>query len=481
MNDPLWDDAMETLRRERTLPEYLQRCRWFGGKAQALRDVRILDAVPLGEAAGRLAFIEVNYADAAPEIYQMPLQLAAAGAGSEAIVDALEDGSFRSELFEIILGEKRLPAAEGEIVGICGAALRAEAGAIALPVASRALKAEQSNSAIIYDDRFFLKLYRKLEAGENPDAELLRFLSERRKFAHVPAFCGAIKHRVAGAEPRVLALLVANVPNEGDAWTFTLAALERFFERPDDADTYPARARQLGERTAQMHLALAADLDDPAFAPEPFTEADQRALHESMRAGTQRMLELLDRKLAALPEKHRAEAAALLRRGEEITARQAALLEHGFGVTRIRHHGDYHLGQVLNTGNDFIIIDFEGEPARSLAERRAKRSPLRDVAGMLRSFHYAAHTALGRRQDSDAEARAGEWVGRISGDFLEAYLATARGASFIPADPEALATLLEVHLLEKAAYEVCYELNNRPDWIHIPVRGILGILDKGRR
>ena len=521
---PTWKNAIEALHsphfEERALPECLQHCRWFGGKARALRSVQMLDAVPLGQSttghdAGRLAFLQVNYFEVAPEIYVLPLQLAATAQASESIVarlhspegdgvifDALDDESFRSALFEIILGEKRLRAGEGELVGICGAPLKAQADALALPLASRALKAEQSNSAIIYDGRFFLKLYRKPELGENPDAELLRFLSERQKFEHVPGFCGAIEHRVAGSEPRVLALLVANVPNEGDAWSFTLEALGRFFERvlsqhsvADGATpalidevvggVYPERARQLGERTAQMHLALAADNDDPSFAPEPFTGLYQRSLYQSMRGGTRRMSQLLERKLASLPEKYRAEAAALLKREEEILQRQAALLEHKLEVTRTRHHGDYHLGQVLNTGRDFIIIDFEGEPARSLSERRIKRSPLRDVAGMLRSFHYAAHTALARPQGLRAEdfasleAWAEIWVAQISRQFLDAYLATARGASFLPGDAKVLATMLEMYLLEKAAYEVCYELNNRPDWIFIPVRGIMRILDGG--
>ncbi len=504
---------------EQTLPEFVQRCRWFGGKAHALRRVKVLDTVAFGPAAtgrdaGRLAFLQADYHDVPSEVYVLPLQLAPASSDSHPIIarlrgsecvlfDALNDESFRSALFEIILGEKRLPAGAGELAGLCGTALKMEAAAIALPLHSRALKAEQSNSAIVYDGRFFLKLYRKPELGENPDAELLRFLSERQKFEHVPAYCGAIEHRVPGQEPRVLALLVANVPNEGDAWTFTLGALGRFFERLRSqrldavgaapalvgeivGDEYPERACQLAQRTAQMHLALAADSEDPHFAPEPFSADYQRSLHGSMCAGTRRMTMLLERKLDGVPAKVREEAASLLQREEEILRRQAGLLERTVAATRIRHHGDYHLGQMLNTGRDFIIIDFEGEPARSISERRMKHSPLRDVAGMLRSFHYAAHTALAQQQGVRAEdaacldAWAEIWAQRIGRIFLEAYLATARGASFIPADPETLEMLLEAYLLEKAAYEVCYELNNRPDWIFIPVRGITRILDGAR-
>jgi len=360
------------------------------------------------------------------------------------------------------------------------------------------LRVEQSNSAIIYDERFFLKLYRKPEVGENPDAELLRFLSDRLKFKYVPAFCGAIEYRGARSEARVVAVLVEKVANEGDAWSSTLELLREYFARvqslqPDPArieeligSKFSERARRLGLRTAQMHLALAADPNDPNFAPESFTESYQHSLHDTMRAGARRMKQLLEQKLESIPEKYRAEAAALLRREEEIAQRQRPLLERRITATRTRHHGDYHLGQVLVTGDDFIIIDFEGEPARSLEERRAKASPLRDVAGMLRSFHYAAHMAVAKETCVAVEERtrieswAEMWSQRIAQIFLDVYLETARGASFIPEDSATFAMLLDLYLIEKAAYEVCYELNNRPDWIFVPLRGITRILGQRR-
>ncbi len=521
---PTWENALQTLRstsfEQHTLPECLQHCRWFGGKAHALRGVHLLDAIPLGAAstcadAGRLAFLEANYYEVSPEIYILPLQITAAAQGSESVIarfstnegegvlfDALDDENFRAALFEIILEEKRVRSQSGELAGHSGDALKALAGEITPPVPSRALKAEQSNSAAIYDGRFFLKLYRRPEPGENPDAEVLRFLSERQQFENVPRYCGMIEHRAAGVEPRVLALLVMNVPNEGDAWTYTLDALGRFFERvlsqqiDSNAMTpalidevvggvYPERARQLGALTARMHLALSADNEDPNFAPEEFTTHYQRSLYQSMRASTRRMRQILERKLNSVPESCRDEVATLLRCEQEILARQAGMLNQKITATRIRHHGDYHLGQVLNTGRDFVIIDFEGEPARPISERRIKRSPLRDVAGMLRSFHYAAHTALARQAGLPGEemrrlgAWADIWVDLVSQNFLHAYLETANGASFIPAGPEALNMMLEVYLLEKAVYEVCYEINNRPDWLFIPVRGITRILERG--
>ena len=461
---------------ERVLPALLRQSRWFGGKAHPLRNVRTLELLLVGESsAGRLALLEANYADHPPEIYLLPLQLARASSGSakpiarlisadgeSVLFDALDDGRFREALFEIVLHEKRVPTEHGELAGIAGKPLRdAE---LAPPLASRVLAAEQSNSAIVYGGRFFMKLYRKSEAGENPDAELIRFLSERQKFAQVPAFCGAIEYRTRGGAARTLALVVANVPSEGDAWAYTLACM--------DAPNYPERVRQLGQRTAEMHLALAADLADPAFAPEPFTAQDRNALCEAARTATRRTMQLLETKLADIPDAYRGDAAVLLTREDQILERLSAFARCDVVATKTRHHGDYHLGQVLNTGSDFVIIDFEGEPARSLAERRMKRSPLRDVAGMLRSFHYAGHSAQPRRSREAAEA----WARNISRIFLEAWIETAKGASFIPANPTALNALLTVHLIEKAIYEIDYELNHRPDWVCIPVLSVAQIL-----
>ncbi len=472
-----WEAVAEALRsadfEARVLPALLRESRWFGGKAHPLRNVRVLEILPVGAlSAGRLALLEANYADRPSEVYLLPLQLAAAPAEAGAktiahmrgsvLFDAVADEAFRAALFELVLRERR----EGELGGVCGVSLKS--AELALPLGSRALAAEQSNSAIVYADRFFLKLYRKPEAGENPDAELIRFLSERQKFAHVPAFCGAIEHRADSGESRTLALMVAHVPCEGDAWAFTLASMHD--------EKYPARVRQLGQRTAEMHLALAADRDDPAFTPEPITAEDRRALCDAARENTRQTMRLLESKLPDIPENHRGEAAILLTREDEILDRLSAFAEYELIATKTRHHGDYHLGQVLNTGSDFVIIDFEGEPARSLAERRMKRSPLRDVAGMLRSFHYAAHAALEENATMEVRDSAETWAVNTARIFLDAWLATAKGASFIPEDPDALKMLLDVHLLEKAIYEVAYELNHRPHWAFIPVRGISQIL-----
>lgn len=460
---PEWADALAALNGA-AFAEYLRVCRWFGGKAQTLCGVQVLEVLPLGS-AGQLILLQVNYLEAPAETYLLPLQLAAEDG---LLVDALEDENFRTALMEMIVDEQRLSCGSGELVGICGAEFKAQAKEMVRPFSSCLLKVEQSNSSILYDDQFFLKLYRRPEIGENPDAELLRHLSGGKKFANVPGYCGVIEYRAKDAEPRVLALLVTNVPCEGTAWTSTLRALAQSQDGGiggSDLD----RAQRLGDITAQMHLALAADTKNEGFAPEAFTSEYRDSLCQSMGKATQRMMQLLEQKLGALND----EAAGLLRREQEILRRHAVLMEHPINAKRIRIHGDFHLGQVLDTGSDFIIIDFEGEPGRPLNERRIKHSPLRDVAGMLRSFDYAAHTVLAQRAEQ-AEA----WVECVSGAFLSAYLAKAKGSSFLPASEQELHMLLDVCLLEKAVYEVCYELNNRPDWVAIPLRGITRILDR---
>ena len=454
-NDAEWARALETLRGA-TFAEHLRGCRWFGGKALTLCEVEVTAVLNLGE-AGRMILLRVDYAEAPAETYLLPLQMGADGV----LFDALEDERFRAALLEIIAGEQRVACGHGELVGICGAGFKQMGG----PAASRVLKVEQSNSSVLYDERFFLKLYRRPEAGVNPEVELLRYFSERHLFANVPGYCGAIEFRVAGEEPRALAVLVTNVASEGDAWKTTLTALGQGW-----SEEKSERMRLLGRRTAEMHLALGAGTDEGDFAPERFGEEYQRARGEGMRAAMCRMMRLLEQQMEELPVECRDKANALLRREEEILRHQEALMARPFCAERIRLHGDYHLGQVLDAGDDFCIIDFEGEPGRPLSERRAKHTPLRDVASMLRSFDYAAHAAGVQQSD--------EWGKRVSRDFLDGYLTAAKGASFLPNEQEEMHRLLDVCLLEKAAYEVCYELNNRPDWVAIPLRGMMRIIER---
>jgi maltose alpha-D-glucosyltransferase/alpha-amylase len=326
---------------------------------------------------------------------------------------------------------------------------------------------------------------------------------------------GALEYRPLGGEPVTLAVLQEFVPNEGDAWAYTLDALDRYCERalaeqaegaggngPAIAEPvlalaarplpeavyewvgeYAQRAELLGQRTAEMHRALASDATDPAFAPEPMTPSHQRSLYQAARALTRQTLPALRKMLRVLPDDTRAAAERVLESEDELLRRFRAVLDRKLTGMRIRCHGDYHLGQVLYTGKDFVIIDFEGEPARPVFERRMKNSPLRDVAGMLRSFHYASHSALLARvrqgtamSEHDLEAWARYWRTFVWAAFLKSYFRTAAPGSFLPKGSEELKLLLDVYLLEKAVYELGYELNNRPSWVRIPLQGILDTL-----
>ncbi|HEX5416593.1 MAG TPA: putative maltokinase, partial [Chloroflexota bacterium] len=392
--------------------------------------------------------------------------------------------------------------------GEAAAALRASAD-----LTPRARGAEQSNSSIVFDEAAIMKVFRRVAEGENPDLEVGRLLTERSDFTHTPRLLGSLEYRL-GRDNYTVAMLQGYVPNYGDAWEHTLGELDRYFEilamyRPELTDDLPSRlgllalsdnvpgeqardtisgylesAILLGRRTAELHLALAADSEDPAFAPEPITTMYQRSIYQSMRSQYNRSLELLARKRRDFSPEVRELADAVLSRSEPVHQRLRSVLEGKVSATRIRCHGDFHLGQVLYTGSDFVIIDFEGEPARSLGERRIKRSPLRDVAGMIRSFDYAVSTALGRRAEArepseiaELEPWARYWYGWVAATFLRSYQDTAHGAPFVPAERIVFNTLLSAYLLEKALYELEYELNNRPTWAAVPLKGILRLVD----
>jgi maltose alpha-D-glucosyltransferase/alpha-amylase len=354
---------------------------------------------------------------------------------------------------------------------------------------------------MLFDNKFFLKLYRKVEDGVNPDVEITRFLTEHTKFPNVPAFVGAIEYRRAKTEPTVVCLLQRAVTNQGDGWSLTLDAVGRYYERvlarkadlqnevaPPGAlfdeligGVYPEKMMLLGQRTGELHLALASYPHDPAFQPEPFSAMAQRSVYQNMRASLRRAFTLLEKKLSDLPATFRDEAKEVLATEQEILAREKRLLDRRTNAAKIRIHGDYHLGQLLYTGKDFVILDFEGEPARPLSERKLKRSALRDVAGMMRSFQYAAYSALWqpamRKEDMPFLERWSDlWYRHMGSVFLQSYLKTTGTAIFIPQNSEDLQIMLEAYLLDKAVYEIGYELNNRPSWVVIPVRGIKHIL-----
>jgi maltose alpha-D-glucosyltransferase/alpha-amylase len=371
---------------------------------------------------------------------------------------------------------------------------------------------EQSHTSVAYGDRLILKFFRRIEEGVNPELEVGRFLAEKTSFRQTAPVAGALEYRNTRGEARTLAVLEGFVPNQGDAWHYTLDALGRYYEQAltqqaagqdlplprqavlslAEADVPPAvqellgpsleAARLLGQRTAEFHLALASVPDDPDFAPEPFTALYQRSLYQSLRSQARQALEQLRKRLPDLPEGVRPDARQLLDREGELLRRARQVFECRITAQRTRCHGDYHLAQVLSTGKDFVIIDLEGDVSRPLSDRRRKRSPLRDVGGMLRSFHYAAVIAMRRGSIRPEDIPSlGPWAQFwrlwVSASFLKAYLAEAGAGSFLPRDRQELETLLDYYLLKRATNELRGDLSNRPERVEVPLRGLLELLD----
>jgi maltose alpha-D-glucosyltransferase / alpha-amylase len=522
---------------ESALAAVLPSCRWLRGEARTLGRVTIEEVIPLGSA--RLLLLRVDFLDAEPETWALPVAFApvsppgasnvlvrlesAVPEGTGLLYDPLGEAGFSRRLLAVFeRGEQgeRFRGGRQELVATAAAGLAALRGEGVLEPGL--LEGERSHALLRFGDRLVLKVFRRLEPGVNPDLEIGRFLTEKTTFRNIPRVAGWLEVRPrAQGEPYTLGILRELIPNEGDAWRWTLDALGRYFERaltgwgrgehgrapspelplvdlaerdptPDDFErlgTYLTSVRLLGERTAEMHIALASrqpsDKEDRAFAPEPFSELYQRSLYDSMRTQAKRSFRLLRQRLAALRPAERAAAERVLAQEDRVVERFRRLVGAKLTGERIRCHGDYHLGQVLHTGRDFAILAFEGEPSRPISERRLKRSPFRDVAGMLRSFHYAAAAKLFEEANAGAvtpealaelESWARYWERWVSASFLRSYLERARGASFLPASREEMATLLDVYLLERALYELSDELNNRPDWAGIPLQGALQIL-----
>ena len=524
---------------EAVLLDYIRGRRWFRGKARAPWALQMLDVIPIHspEFAANLVLIRVEYTEGEPETYILPLTSAPAeqadqimaeyphavvahlkagkgdGGNESLLYDALVNKNFCRFLIGAIGRRSHLKGKAGEVLASRTRVFRDIRGPAEVSLEPVPVKVEQSNTSVIYGARLILKLLRRLEEGINPELEIGRFLTEKTAFPHISQVAGALEYHRKKGEIITLATLQSFVPNEGDAWQYTLDFLNRYFEyvlahptvqvppipekhllsllkespalAQETIGPYLVSAQLLGKRTAELHVALASAPDDPDFAPEPFSLVYQNSLCHAMRSFATQTLQLLRERLKELPEDLRENAQQVLDSDKSIMKRFELIRNRKISAARIRCHGDYHLGQVLHTGKDFVIIDFEGEPARSLSERRIKRSPLRDVAGMIRSFHYAAHSALLRQaslalrpEDLPAlEHWAQFWYVWVSSSFLMSYLNGVEQTRLLPDDPEQLRILLDAYRLEKAIYEIGYELNNRPDWLKVSLQGILQLMN----
>lgn len=505
-----WGSAMQEQLQSEILPKYLPSRRWFGRKAGQISEVRIQHALPLGEIPNaRLLIVEVIFSEGPPESYTLILArldgIEAARMRIEspaaiiALLDAdtvLCDGLFlpevRAKLLEATASPSLSPSGP-RLEGNSGQSLL-EADARSFSGNSRLLTADHSNTAIAFADRWFFKLYRKFECGTNPDVSLTQILSEQHQLEFVPRFAGSLSI-VEGAQSGAIGLMVEIIRHQGDGWVHTLTELSEYYGRVRAAgralseetsheligQIYPAQAHHLGRRTAQMHCALASTENNPDFAPEPFTRDDQESLCRAVWNSASDSVRQLQGKAAGLSAELRGDIADLIRNQGRLVSICERLQAGEINGQKVRVHGDYHLGQVLKTPGDFVVIDFEGEPCRTLAERTRKRSPLVDVAGMLRSFDYAAAAALAQEGESvraPMATWAEAWVREISAAFLAGYLESARGATYLPQRSADGRLLLEVLLLEKAIYEIGYELNYRPDMLAIPLRAVCQIIDK---
>jgi maltose alpha-D-glucosyltransferase/alpha-amylase len=516
------------------IPPYLTRCRWFGGKARHIKTATITEVIPFpyDQSAAYFTLARVSYVEGEPETYVLPLALAFGERASQVqaefpqavvahlrnpiqeglLYEAVGESKLHQALLESISHRRHFKGNGGELIAKPTQVFRHIQRLMKPHISSAIMKAEQSNTSIVFSEWFILKLLRRAEGGVNLDLEIGLFLTEKSSFVHSPPVAGALEYRPLDGQPITLGILHGFVPNQGDAWKYTLDVLGNFYEAAlatkadlgaellpqktlvDLAMTevpslaremigpYLESARLLGERTADLHAALASNTTDPHFAPEPFSKLYQRSIYQSMRNLTARTFQLLRSRLRHLPEKGVDLAKKVLELEGKVFDSFRSLLDSRIAATRIRVHGDFHLGQILFTGKDFIIIDFEGEPARSLTERRLKRSALRDVAGMLRSFHYAAYHAIYsqavRPEDISAvEQWANFWQIWVSAVYLKTYLDLAGPADFLPREVGELQILLSALCLEKAIYELGYELNNRPEWVNIPLLGILQLLE----
>jgi maltose alpha-D-glucosyltransferase/alpha-amylase len=531
------------------IPGFLPRQRWFAAKDRRVEAARvtargeIAGASPTGGDARPGSFlmqiVEPQSAGGEPQQYFLPLAAIWSPSGSDlrqalspmtlaelrqfrregALVDALSQDGFALALAEAIAQEATLPLRDGD------GALREIRfrhtplfGQAAAPerIVVRRLGAEQSNSSIVFEEYAVLKIYRHLQAGTHPEIEVPRFLVERAGFANTPPLLATIEMAQSGemaapaseggenAPSTALGVMFGFMRNQGDGWTLALDYLLRYLDDalnepppgetpgraadlPDPDHFFLALARQLGLRTAQMHRALAEHAgDDPAFAPEPISRDDVVEWRSDLEASTKDMLARLERARPAMAEAVRGLADAILGADGQLFDAIRTLAPDAIAAVKTRYHGDLHLGQVIAVQNDFYFIDFEGEPARPLAGRRRKGSPLRDVAGMIRSFDYAATAAVRHVADTRPTALprmaglAEAWRERAVDGFRAAYRKTMRGCTAYPASKLQANAMIDFFTLEKAVYEVNYELANRPGWVAIPLNGILRVLAKAR-
>ena len=485
------------------LPPYLSQCRWFAGKSRKIQKLKIRYAIPVSmtDALMYVLVFEANYAEGNAEHYLLPLSYVPKGTEIEAkaviteasiddqdviLIDALYDARYRMHLLQQIGDAKTERHDNGDFVAIRGKAL-AETGDLSA-LASVVPAIDSSNSPMIFGGKYFLKLYRKLFRETNPEVEMLEFITEYSDFANIPRFAGSLTWRRQGIPDITLGMMVEMIENEKDAWSktgdylndFLYAFLGGDFNIKEDIFT---KIGLLGQRTAEMHRALFARRGPEDFRAEPFDRTYRRYLHRKFEDLLERRYELLTDNYQKLDAQAQELAWVFMDSKNLIDDFIDQILTRPLESLRTRIHGDYHLGQVLATHDgDYTIIDFEGEPESSITDRKIKHSPLKDVAGMIRSYHYAVSAKLFNAKETEQydiktlEKASDRWYKLIRDTYLEDYFNVFGSPHELFKNNTEINYLLQFHLLEKAIYELGYELNSRPTWVNIPLKGIVEVI-----
>jgi maltose alpha-D-glucosyltransferase/alpha-amylase len=499
---------------EEVLPRYVSAQRWYAAKNEPLRRVELIEHAEWneGDANWYMTLFRTENPQGEPTIYFLPLSLVWENDPEERLRsmmpatvarvrqqartgmlgDAFADEVFCRAIVEAIGTGKELPASGGILRFVPTTEFHHLRGDPSTGLSISQPGHQGSNTSVVLGDRLFLKGYRRLQAGVSTEVDIGRFLTEVARFPNIVPLAGSVTYTASDGVMMTLAVLMGNVENQGDGWNYTLNYLERFLgEHREAAESEAAPAQThggylalievLGQRTAELHKALATMSGDADFDPEPVESHDTAMWMKRVQEESEATLDLLQQRLDSLPESVRVDAETLIARRDSLYKSIQDSVPARVHAVKTRYHGDYHLGQVLLCQNDFIIIDFEGEPARPLAERRQKNSPLKDVAGMLRSFNYAAYAALFRESNDKPESSAAietavrAWESEAANAFLRSYEKHVQGSRLYSSWQEAR-TLLNLFVLEKALYELRYELTSRPAWTRIPLRGILGYL-----
>ncbi len=485
---------------------YMLKCRWFAGKARTLKFCKIQQflTMPFDNGLAYLIILHIGYTYGDEEKYAMPVSFIPAGyelinlikpkalitpvsvAGQQGwLIDAIYDLRFQVRLFENIFNSASSPQKEGELAYQKGKGLSATDQNFGYLCTIPDL--EQSNSSLVFGNKYFFKFYRKLFREINPEVEMLQFLTEEGGFRNIPAFCGSLAYERPEIPPVTLGLMMQKVASQSDSWAATGDDLNNFLFMFVDKvfgiqDQVFEKVELLGKRTAEMHIALLSSTSDKTFKAEKFNEPYIRHLQSHFSKLLEKRITLLKENYAKLNKNAQHLADDFLNSEAAIDNFFEKVAAADLKSLRIRIHGDYHLGQVLFTGADYLIIDFEGEPESSITDRKIKHSPLKDVAGMIRSFHYAVCAKLYFSMETQGtdplklQKAADRWYKLITDAYLDAYMQTMGDISAIFGSKTELNFLLQLHLLEKSVYELGYELNGRPDWVRIPLKGIQQVL-----